>query len=491
MTRKHSLGRAMAPVVGLLIAGLLGASEAAAFDVRRADASTVRVIGAIVKGTTEKVEPMFCCSTGTGFVIDDDHIATNHHVIDLDEQLKKAPSGRVYFIVRTAGSTKNLPAQIIWKSAELDLAVVRVPKLSQTPLLLADSPMMDYPLKGQKVFAIGFPGVSDQALDTEEARAHSTVTQGVVGKTVRAPVGGKVRPVVQHDASINPGNSGGPLFDNCGIVVGVNTFVAVSRLQIMKDDQGRDIATGATAAGIFLSPHIGNLIQSVKTVPELKRLTLRTTSATCAEEEGGVPPALYAVIAVFGLMTMGAVVLVFTRRREVVRVVESYSAWVRRKGTTPGAPRSGIPDRTPVPSPAGEHDAVPPPRGRLDRPSDAPTAPPALGDLTLSGFDSSGNTVRVTITNADFDKAMASNEKGVILGRSSSLADKVLSDGSISRRHVKLARLADNSFTAADLQSAFGTKVNEQPLTPFKPVPVRPGDKLTLGAVTFDLAMEG
>jgi hypothetical protein len=469
-----------------LFAACIAPVPAAAFDAKRADDSTVRVIGAIARAGTERFEAMFCCSTGTGFVIDDEHIATNNHVIDLDEQLRKAGSGRVVYIVRTAGSSKNVPAQLIWRSKELDLAVLKVPQLNKVPLILANGAMMDYPYKGQRVFAIGYPGVSDQALDTEEARSHSTVTQGVVGKTVRAPVGGKVRPVIQHDASINPGNSGGPLFDNCGVVVGVNTFVAVSRLQIMKDDQGRDIAAGATSAGIFLSPHSGNLVEAAKGVPELRRLNLRTTTATCTEEEGGAPAWLLGVIGAFALMTIGAFAYTLTRRREVVRVVESYSAWVRRKGTVPGAPRTGIPGK---PSPVtAEKTAIPPPRGRMDAPTGPSASVSAQGDITLSGFDTEGNTLRLTITRADFEKAMGGSEKGVILGRSSSLADKVLGDGSISRRHCKLSQHEDGSLTIEDLNSAYGTKVGDQALTPFTPVAIHPGDKVTLGAITFDIA---
>jgi hypothetical protein len=480
--------RTAAKLVRVAVLAGIGALQclgpAAAFDAKRADDSTVRVIGAIARANTDRLEAMFCCSTGTGFVIDDDHIATNNHVIDLDEQLRKAGTGRVVYIVRTAGSTKNMPAQLVWRSKELDLAVLKVPQLNKVPLILASASMMDYPLKGQRVFAIGYPGVSDQALDTEEARSHSTVTQGIVGKTVRAPVGGKVRPVIQHDASINPGNSGGPLFDNCGVVVGVNTFVAVSRLQVMKDDQGRDIATGATSAGIFLSPHSGNLIEVAKSVPELRRLNLRSTTSTCVEEEGGVPAWLLATITVFALMTIAAFAYTLTRRREVVRVVESYSAWVRRKGTVPGATRTGIPAK---PAPA-ERTAIPPARGRMDAPTGEKAPAAATGDITLSGFDTQGNTLRVTIARADFEKAMGGAEKGVILGRSSSLADKVLSDSSISRRHCKIARAPDGGMTIEDLNSAYGTKIGDQALAPFAPAPLRPGDRVTLGAISFDVA---
>jgi S1-C subfamily serine protease len=476
---------AAATVLGFAGAG----TPARAFDAPKADNSTVRVIAAVVRGPADKPERVACCSTGTGFVVDPEHIATNHHVIDLDAEVKKAPGARAYYVIRTAGSTKNVLATLIWSSPELDLAVLKVARLDKEPLLLADGAMTDYPIKGQRVFAIGYPGISDQALDSDEARASSTVTQGVVGKTVRAPVGGRVRPVIQHDASINPGNSGGPLFDNCGTVIGVNTFVAISRMRIEKDSEGNPIATGATAAGIFLSPHIGNLIQAQKSARELKDVRLRTSSTVCREDEGGVPVGLYVVVAVLGLLAMAGIFIGLTRKREVVRVVESYSAWVRRKGVPSGTERSRTPSRG-APAPVAGRTEIPPPRGRLDAATEAAPAGPVSGAWTLSGFDAQGNTVRVVMSEADFAKAMAGAEKGLVLGRSSSMADKVLNDPSVSRRHCKLVRLEDGSLTLEDLKAAYGTKVNDKALEPFQPVALRAGDRVTMGAMNLDLALE-
>jgi hypothetical protein len=332
----------------------------------------------------------------------------------------------------------------------------------------------------------------------------------VVGKTVRAGVGGTTRPVIQHDAAINTGNSGGPLFDNCNIVVGVNTFVALSRLQVMEDDKGQRIATGATSAGISLSPHVGNLITAVQQVPALKDIRLQLNSASdCADEAGGIPAWLYGAMGAFALMAMTGMIVAFTRRREVVRVVESYSAWVRRKGVTPGAPRtSGVKPAAARPPAAGsaEATAVPPrapsqtseptantampaPRGRMDARTEAGTAaPPAAGDWVLSGFDTQGNTLRVAISHADLDKAMAGAEKGVILGRSSSLSDKIVNDPSVSRRHAKIARGEDGGLLIEDLNAAYGTKVNDDVVAAFQKQPLAAGDKVTMGAVTLDLS---
>jgi pSer/pThr/pTyr-binding forkhead associated (FHA) protein len=66
------------------------------------------------------------------------------------------------------------------------------------------------------------------------------------------------------------------------------------------------------------------------------------------------------------------------------------------------------------------------------------------------------------------------------------MADKVLNDPSVSRRHAKLA-LSDDALTIEDLKSAYGTKVNGQALEPFQPTIVSPGDTVVIGAVTLEV----
>ena len=514
-------GAARHALAAVGICAALGASAVApppahAFDVKRADSSVVRVLAFVVRMVDGKMQPI-AGGTGTGFVIDNEYVATNYHVVHVEEEVAKNAGSQEFIAVRELGTKQNLRAQIVWKSKELDLAVIKVPNLKRAPLTLANASALETPPKGAKVYALGYPGVSDQALQTEEALSISTLTSGVVGKTVRAGVGGTVRPVIQHDAAINPGNSGGPLFDNCNIVVGVNTFVAMSRLQVMEDDKGNRIATGATATGISLSPHIANLIAAVQKEEKLKGVNLRLSSdSDCADEAGGIPLGLYIAIGVFALMALGGMVLALTRRREVVRVVESYSAWVRRKDVKPGTPRtSGV--KQPIPAPAapasaapprtaatseptsppgrnenrttgpGEATAMPAPRGRMEK-GEGTLAPPATGDWVLSGFDSSGNTLRVAVSAADLEKAMGSPERGVILGRSSSLSDKILNDPSVSRRHCKITRAAEGGIQIEDLNSAYGTKVNEEAVTAFQARPLKIGDKVTMGAVNLDLS---
>jgi len=114
--------------------------------------------------------------------------------------------------------------------------------------------------------------------------------------------------------------------------------------------------------------------------------------------------------------------------------------------------------------------------------------PPATGDWVMSGFDSQGNTLRVAISAADLEKATAGPERGVILGRSSSLSDKIVNDASVSRRHAKISRAEDGGIQIEDLNSAYGTKVNDEAVTAFQIRPLKLGDKITMGAVSLDLS---
>ena len=53
-----------------------------------------------------------------------------------------------------------------------------------------------------------------------------TMTRGIVSALNRVLPGISDQPLIQTDAPINPGNSGGPLFDRCGNVIGINTFIS-------------------------------------------------------------------------------------------------------------------------------------------------------------------------------------------------------------------------------------------------------------------------
>ncbi|MEE6273676.1 trypsin-like peptidase domain-containing protein [Georgenia sp. MJ206] len=150
-------------------------------------------------------------SSGSGMVLrEDGYIITNNHVI--------APAavdgGQV--LVTFSDGTEEL-AEIVGRTADYDLAVLRVDREGLTPLVLAES---DAVVVGDPVVAIGAP------LGLE-----GTVTSGIVSALNRPVEAGgsddtSFINAIQTDAAINPGNSGGPLVGVSGEVIGINTAIA-------------------------------------------------------------------------------------------------------------------------------------------------------------------------------------------------------------------------------------------------------------------------
>lgn len=166
-----------------------GPSHADSDVVARMEQSVVRVV--LQRGDG--------AGTGTGFVLNrDGYVATNEHVVDGD--------GRLFVIANR--SRKSLAATVVWKSAGLDLAILKAEGLEREPARISRRRVE----KGDRVYALGFPG---NAID-------ATATDGMVALlSYRAwREGGPRLSVIEHGAAINPGNSGGPLFDGCGRVVG-------------------------------------------------------------------------------------------------------------------------------------------------------------------------------------------------------------------------------------------------------------------------------
>jgi S1-C subfamily serine protease len=465
------------------------AEPAAAWDAKAAERSTVRV--AVI---AEKDGKKIFAGHGTGFVIDRGYVATNWHVA-VSDQLDKAKIPYKIYIISTFVPDYTL-TEVIWHSEALDLAVLRVPGLDLPALELTSREALTYPGKSEPIFVVGYPGASDKLQNPDEAQQakvfrEASITRGVVSRIVVARLqgGGDPRPTIQHDATINPGNSGGPLFDACNRVVGVNTYSTPSQMRLFKTDSGEQIASGQVAPG-FYSPHVANLIAAVRTVPALKSIRLNLSSEACTEAEGGTSPLLIVFSGLTLMVALGAAALAVFRRREVVRVVESYSAWVNRKGVSPGAKRT---DSAAIPRSSSRSADRPPsgPRRATNveatyRPGEASAPVGAAGDWVLFGTDSNNQKVSLVLTPDDLDKAMSQSEKGLVIGRSASMADKVLSDQSVSRRHAKITK-GDDWLAIEDLKSAYGTKVNGQTLEAFQPTAINPGDQVVIGTVTLEV----
>ncbi|WP_082608860.1 S1C family serine protease [Oerskovia sp. Root918] len=196
-------------------------------------------------------------STGSGFVIrEDGYILTNNHVV-----AGGADGGKVT-VLFADGSER--PATIVGRTADYDLAVVKVDEAGLVPLVLGDS---DAVVVGDPVVAIGAP-----------LGLNGTVTTGIVSALNRPVAAGDSAETafinaIQTDAAINPGNSGGPLVNGAGEVVGVNSAIAqppgtggatgsIGLGFAIPSDQARRTAEELIEKGTATYPVIGVLLDS-------------------------------------------------------------------------------------------------------------------------------------------------------------------------------------------------------------------------------------
>jgi serine protease Do len=143
---------------------------------------------------------------GSGVIVRQDGLVlTNNHVVE---------EGAVTV---TLADGQKLPAHLVARDEDLDLAVLQVSRHGLPVAPRADSDRLEV---AQTAIAIGNP------LGFEH-----TVTCGVVSAIHRQIPGSPpgLKDLIQTDAAINPGNSGGPLIDSSGRVIGINTAMIADR----------------------------------------------------------------------------------------------------------------------------------------------------------------------------------------------------------------------------------------------------------------------
>lgn len=136
--------------------------------------------------------------TGTGVIVDKRGLAiTNRHVIGLESFAEVIDSRE-----------RVVSGQVVLSDADVDYAFLLTPPWDVEPLRFCE---MASVREGETVVAIGHP-----------LGLNFTVSKGIVSSKSR-----RYRNIdyIQTDTPINPGNSGGPLLNECGDIIGINTWI--------------------------------------------------------------------------------------------------------------------------------------------------------------------------------------------------------------------------------------------------------------------------
>lgn len=149
--------------------------------------------------------------SGSGIIYKEDndkyYIVTNCHVIEDATSVNISITG-----------TEQIPAKLVGKDAQADVAVISVSKADVANANVPDVKVAEFADSdkvevGEFVLAIG------NALGQGK-----TVTQGIISaQNKEINIDGRNRTVLQTDAAINPGNSGGALVNYEGKIIGMNT----------------------------------------------------------------------------------------------------------------------------------------------------------------------------------------------------------------------------------------------------------------------------
>lgn len=254
-------------------------------DIRAASRSVVRVVLAATDG-----DKVAFVGHGSGFAVAPDKIVTNAHVIEIARQ---EPSIVIGIIPSQGG--KSYGGRVIAYSPNNDLALIQIQDGGRLPpMTLFGGAVAD----GETVIAIGYPGSVDRA---QGLNLDDLITPMSPVKTRGSVSGGRTSKqfdTILHTAPIASGNSGGPLIDNCGRILGVNSFgslsdgndaefgFAVSSREIISFLRKAGVKVGATATPCRSAAEISREEQAREDTARAKvEAAQKADEAARAEEE--------------------------------------------------------------------------------------------------------------------------------------------------------------------------------------------------------------
>lgn len=198
----------------LILAGFTTRAGADPSDLAAAARSVVRV--ALV--TTDGTDAYFV-GHGSGIAVAPDKVLTNAHVVELTRQEKNIVIG----VIPSQGK-KSYGGKVVAYSPGNDLALIQLEQGSLPVATFFAGAVTD----GQHVTAIGYPGAVDRAQGLGMAQMIEPLAPVKTGGNISSGRSAKNFDTILHTAPLASGNSGGPLVDDCGRILGINSFGSLS-----------------------------------------------------------------------------------------------------------------------------------------------------------------------------------------------------------------------------------------------------------------------
>lgn len=390
-----------------------------------------------------------------------------------------------------------------------DVAIVKIEVKNAPILKLSDS---DNVKLQDHVTVIGYPGAADtfqSGLLDSKSTLEATINDGKISARKTASSGA---PILQTSTPATHGNSGGPVLNDASEVIGLLTFrgdtvnqqevsgfafiVPSNTVMEYVKSAGASNENGPTdklyREGLesywtqYYSDAIPKFEQVKRLFPQHSEIDRLLQSSQQAKSEGrdrsGFPFWLVAVI---------LIVLLFIGFLIIIGIIAFFVAR-RRKGKQPATAKH-------YPSPATPPHSPPP--GKYTPPSPAKPPTPAPAAANPHGAVDQGMTIDLSRTVAivpDGDTSPINygaikfvsgtlsgqqfeiKQDGEFVGRDGSVAQIVVSDPRISKRHLWIG-VREGRVYIVDQGSRNGTFVNDPKSPRVTEVPLNPGDTVILG----------
>jgi S1-C subfamily serine protease len=401
-----------------------------------------------------------------------------------------------------------------------DVAIIKIEVKNAPILKLSDSDKVQLQ---DHVTVVGYPGAADTfnsgLLDSKSA-LEATINDGKISARKKASSGA---PILQTSASATHGNSGGPVLSDANEVIGLLTFrgdtvngqevsgfsfiVPSNTVMEYVKSAGANNADGPTdnlyreGLDLYWDQHYSEAIPKFEEVKrlfpqhsEVDRLVQSSQQAKAEGKEKSTFPlwiiAVVLIVLVFIVVIIGVglAILFMARRRGKSKRASAAGS----PGMATGPAASARPSPAPAsysPSPANYSPS--PSAGKASPPSSARHVAAVDQGMTVDlsrtvAIVPDGDTAPINYGSIKFvsgslaGKHFPITPDGAYVGRDSSLAQIVIPDPRISKRHLWIG-VREGRVIITDQNSRNGTFINDPKSQRVTESPLNPGDTVILG----------